>query len=91
MGKVNDQFKPSLSNYMYFGYTNDSIWLKLDLEKVGPRLEEEYWLESIDKLSHLEAYFVRDDGTYSLDRRGVYHLEEQPCSLSSLSFPYDRS
>lgn len=85
-GKFGDQFQPSHSKYLYFGYTKDSVWLKLDLEQAGLHSDEDYWLESIDKLSQLEAYYVKEDGTYSFERRGVYHVTAQPVPYRATLF-----
>jgi len=82
-GKYEDQFMPSESKYIFFGYTDDTIWLKLDLQKVAGKLNDEYWIENIDKLSQIEAYLVNKDSSYTVEKRGVHYLANQPIPYRS--------
>ncbi|WP_245203736.1 sensor domain-containing diguanylate cyclase [Ammoniphilus resinae] len=85
-GKYDDQFLPSESKYLFFGYTNDTIWLKLELQKVASEPNSAYWIENIDKLSQIEAYLVNKDGSYTIEKRGVDYLANQPIPYRSFLF-----
>ncbi|MFJ7918813.1 diguanylate cyclase [Lysinibacillus fusiformis] len=82
-GTYDHLFVASNQPYPFFWHTQDTIWLRLSMDKILLDKEEPYWLEVTDKLDSIELYSVKADGSYNVQRRGIANLGEQ--SLPSRS------
>lgn len=82
-GTYDHLFVASNQPYPFFWHTQDTIWLRLSMDKISLDKEEPYWLEVTDKLDSIELFSVKADGSYDVQRRGIANLGEQ--SLPSRS------
>ncbi len=76
-GTYDNSFIDSKENYIFFWHTQDTIWLRLDAEKILKDKQESYWLEVTDKLDSIEMYLVKKDGSYSVQHRGISNIDDQ--------------
>nr|WP_230584852.1 7TM diverse intracellular signaling domain-containing protein [Lysinibacillus sphaericus] len=82
-GTYDHLFVASNQPYPFFWHTQDTIWLRLSMDKILLDKGEPYWLEVTDKLDSIELFSVKADGSYDVQRRGIANLGEQ--SLPSRS------
>ncbi|MGE7839480.1 sensor domain-containing diguanylate cyclase [Lysinibacillus sp. NPDC093712] len=75
--EYDQSFIKSTQNYLFFWHTKDTIWLRLNIDKIIQDKEEAYWLESIDKLDNIEMFLVKEDGSYDMQKSGISHIKEQ--------------
>ena len=76
-GTYDNSFVTSKENYLFFWHTKDTIWLRLDTDEILKDKQESYWLEVTDKLDSIDMYFVKEDGTYSVQKRGISNIDDQ--------------
>lgn len=76
-GTYNKSFVASKDDYVFFSHTNDTIWLRLDTDKILKDKQESYWLEVTDKLDSIEMYLVKEDGSYHVQKRGISNVDDQ--------------
>ncbi|MGE7946588.1 sensor domain-containing diguanylate cyclase [Lysinibacillus sp. NPDC093688] len=76
-GTYDKSFVASKDNYVFFWHTNDTIWLRLDTDKILKDKQESYWLEVTDKLDSIEMYLVKEDGSYRVQKRGISNVDDQ--------------
>jgi len=76
-GTYNKSFVASKDDYVFFSHTNDTIWLRLDTEKILKDKQDSYWLEVTDKLDSIEMYLVKEDGSYRVQKRGISNVDDQ--------------
>nr|WP_232337019.1 diguanylate cyclase [Lysinibacillus timonensis] len=88
-GKYDQNFKPSTQEYAFFWHTSDTIWLRLPLSELIQGNTSGYVIEGIDKLDHVNAYFVKEDGTYTFQKGGIAGLDSQPIRYRSNLFPIE--
>lgn len=88
-GQHDQDFVPSTEKYLFFWHTDDTVWLRLEMDAIGRDPEEAYWIEAIDKLERIYAYLVKEDGTYTVQKRGFSHVEDQPVPFRSYLFEID--
>ncbi|MFB7156972.1 diguanylate cyclase [Lysinibacillus sp. NPDC056232] len=72
-----NSFVASKNNYLFFWHTDDTIWLRLDTDKLLKDKQESYWLEVTDKLDNIEMYLVKEDGSYRVQKRGISNMDDQ--------------
>ncbi|MEC1179646.1 diguanylate cyclase [Metasolibacillus meyeri] len=89
-GAHNETFEPSKDDYLLFWHTTDTIWLRLSAKDllVG---EYDYWIEVIDKLDSIEMFLIQPDGSYTVQQRGLSHVEQQNISYRSNLFQINDS
>lgn len=88
-GQHDQDFVPSTESYLFFWHTDDTVWLRLEMDAIGRDPEEAYWIEAIDKLERIYAYLVKADGTFTVQKRGFSHVEDQPVPFRSYLFEID--
>lgn len=88
-GKYDDSFAPSTQEYLFFSHTNDTIWARLDAEKIIKNKEESYWIELVDKLESIEMFLLKEDGTYDIQKGGFSNLDHQEITFRSILFTID--
>ncbi|MED3802649.1 diguanylate cyclase [Lysinibacillus xylanilyticus] len=76
-GTYDNSFVTSKENYLFFWHTKDTIWLRLDTDEILKDTQESYWLEVTDKLDSIDMYLVKEDGTYSVQKRGISNIDDQ--------------
>ncbi|WP_238600639.1 sensor domain-containing diguanylate cyclase [Metasolibacillus meyeri] len=89
-GAHNETFEPSKDDYLLFWHTTDTIWLRLSVKDllVG---EYDYWIEVTDKLDSIEMFLIQPDGSYTVQQRGLSHVEQQNISYRSNLFQINDS
>jgi len=85
-GTYDNSFVASKDNYLSFGHTNDTIWLRLDADEILKDKQESYWLEVTDKLNSIDMFLVKEDGSYSVQKRGISNIDEQKIHFRSNLF-----
>ncbi|GLC87036.1 sensor domain-containing diguanylate cyclase [Lysinibacillus piscis] len=80
-----DAFTASEEDYLLFWHTDDTIWLRLSTENLLQK-EQKYWIEVIDKLDKIEMFFVKQDGSYHVEKRGIANLSTQKIQFRSNLF-----
>lgn len=85
-GQHDQDFVSSTDKYLFFWHTDDTVWLRLEMDAIGRDPEEAYWIEAIDKLERIYAYLVKEDGTYTVQKRGFSYVEDQPVPFRSYLF-----
>ncbi|WP_407272461.1 diguanylate cyclase [Radiobacillus sp. PE A8.2] len=88
-GTYDPYFTPSTQKYPFFWHTTDTIWLRLSLDDVIQGNPSGYVLESIDKQDHVDAYFVKKDGTYTVQKGGIAGLDSQPIRYFASLFTFE--
>ncbi|MGE8003365.1 sensor domain-containing diguanylate cyclase [Lysinibacillus sp. NPDC093216] len=85
-GTYHNSFVTSKENYLFFWHTNDTIWLRLDADKLLTDKQESYWLEVTDKLDSIEMFIVKEDGSYRVQKRGISNIDDQKIHYRSNLF-----
>ncbi|MEY9974368.1 diguanylate cyclase (GGDEF)-like protein [Lysinibacillus sp. RC46] len=85
-GTYDNSFVTSKENYLFFWHTNDTIWLRLDADKLLTDKQESYWLEVTDKLDSIEMFIVKEDGSYRVQKRGISNIDDQKIHYRSNLF-----
>lgn len=85
-GTYDNSFVTSKENFLFFWHTKDTIWLRLDTDEILKDKQESYWLEVTDKLDSIEMYLVEEDGTYSVQKRGISNIDDQSIHYRSNLF-----
>ncbi|WLR51305.1 7TM diverse intracellular signaling domain-containing protein [Bacillus tianshenii] len=88
-GELDGQFESSESVYPYFGYTTDVVWLKLERGVIGEAFDNMNFLEFVDKLEFIEVYFVKDDGSYEMQKSGLVNMDQRTLHLRSFLYEFE--
>lgn len=88
-GEYNSSFTASTDKYPSFFHTDDTIWLKLNVDEIITNNEQIHWLEYNDKIEFLNMYVVKQDGSYDTYEGGLSRLKNQPFAYPALLFPID--
>ncbi|MGE7694332.1 sensor domain-containing diguanylate cyclase [Lysinibacillus sp. NPDC094177] len=75
-GTYDKSFVASDHDYLFFWQTKDTIWLKLSINELLTE-KQNYWIEVTDKLDNIEMFLVKEDGSYSVQKRGISNIDEQ--------------
>ena len=82
-GTYDSKFKPSTQEYPFFWHTTDTVWLRLPLSELIQGSTSGYVIEGIDKQDHVDVYFVKEDGSYTVQKGGIAELDRQPIRYRS--------
>nr|WP_204558336.1 diguanylate cyclase [Bacillus ectoiniformans] len=85
-GAYDEYFTPSTQDYPFFWHTDDTVWLRLPLSDLIKGNPSGYVIEGIDKQDHVDVYFVKKDGSYTVKKGGIAGLDNQSIRYFSSLF-----
>ncbi|WP_240377934.1 GGDEF domain-containing protein [Bacillus piscicola] len=85
-GTYDSSFLPSTQTYPFFWHTTGTMWLRLPLHELIQGDTSGYVIEGIDKQDHVEAYFVKEDGSYTVQEGGIAGVDHQSIRYRSAVF-----
>ncbi|MGD6968737.1 sensor domain-containing diguanylate cyclase [Rossellomorea vietnamensis] len=85
-GMYDQHFTPSTQEYPFFWHTTDRIWLRLPLDDLIQGDPSGYVIEGIDKQDHVDMYFVKQDGSYTVKKGGIGGNDRQSIQYFSNLF-----